>query len=68
VTYDIPKSSQANLFEFKGTDPHTIMTGESRYARLGNRVLLDVNEKAEATRYGEKMLKMDYQLSIMQRI
>jgi len=52
-------------------DPHTIMTGESRYVPVGEgyRVLLDVNEKIEAMKYGEKnRLKMDYQSAIMQRI
>ena len=40
------------------------MTGESRYPLVckGHRVLLDVNEK---TKYGEKVLKIDYQLATM---
>lgn len=51
------------MFEFRGTDPHTIMTSESRYAPVGKgyQVLLDVNEK---TKYGETVLKMDYQLAL----
>jgi hypothetical protein len=47
------------------------MTGESRYAPVGEgyQVSLNVNEKPEATKYGEKKtLKMDYQLAMMQRI
>lgn len=44
------------MFEFRGTDPHTIVTGESKYAPVG-----ECYSEARNLKYGKKKtLKMDY--------